>query len=65
MGVKMVVTHRVISRREKTRRRFRHWWNRTTSDARLSHLMTCTGCVGCTSILDEIKTYIEVNRLER
>lgn len=55
----MIVTHRVLTRREKTRRRFRHWWRRTTPSARMAHLMTCEGCVGCTSILEEVQRYNE------
>jgi hypothetical protein len=65
MSVKMIVTRRVVSRREKTRRRFRHWWKRTTSYGRMAHLMTCGGCVGCTSVLAEIVLYREEDDVVR
>lgn len=55
----MIVTHRSITRREKSRRRFRHWYKKTTVQARVEHFMNCPGCVGCTSVLNEIMTYAE------
>lgn len=55
----MIVTHRNITRREKTRRRFRHWYKEASPTARMLHFSTCDGCVGCTGVLDEISSYPE------
>lgn len=55
----MNVTYRSITKREKTRRRFRWWWKNTSPTSRLHHLMTCDGCVGCKAILEEIERYSE------
>lgn len=56
----MIVTRRALTKREKTRRRFRYRWQKimTPSD-RMNHLMSCDGCVGCTASLEEISTYVE------
>lgn len=55
----MIVTHRHITRREKTRRRFRYWWQHRALPAdRLAHLMRCAGCVGCASIIAEMVHYV-------
>lgn len=60
MSVRMIVTTQSITRREKSRRRFRHWWRKKASpESRMAHLMVCGGCVGCNSILDEISNYPE------
>lgn len=61
----MIVTQRSITRREKARRRFRHWWKQTSPHARMTHLMTCDGCVGCTSVLEEIANYREEDDVVR
>lgn len=63
MSVKMIVTHRSVTRREKSRRRFRHWWRKTSPEGRFSHLLTCAGCVGCESILGELVDVIEVKHV--
>lgn len=56
----MIVAHRALTKREKARRRFRYRWQKLmTASDRLHHIMNCSGCVGCTSILDEITSYVE------
>lgn len=60
MSVKMMVTYRSITKRERARRRFRwRYINVMTSDDRLHHFMTCDGCVGCKALLEEIERYSE------
>lgn len=60
MSIKMNVTYRSITKREKARRRFRYRWQRVmTPFDRMHHLMTCDGCVGCKAILEEIERYSE------
>lgn len=55
----MVVTYRNVTRREKTRRRFRYWYKKASPAARMAHLSECAGCVGCKAIFDEISSYPE------
>ena len=65
MSVKMIVTRRSITPREKARRRFRWWYKTTTPNGRMQHLMSCDGCVGCTAIHEEIRNYREENDVVR
>lgn len=59
MSVRMIVTQRNITKREKTRRRFHHWWRTTTPENRMWHLVICGGCVGCTPIIEEMTAYVK------